>query len=196
MPLVREGHICFSKLVTLRKGELAYDAIDQKLSPLDEETIKIAGSGELNHPWHCVYHQNKSCALYPLRPVQCAALFCEDTTELTRIYAHNRAKRHDILLHAPSHWLELAKAHEEECSISKLKTYATQFSQTASEIIHMVNYDIAFRELCTEKAQISPKLLNCVLGRPISQLLSGFGLALQIVDDTPHIICVGKSHYI
>ncbi len=195
MPLVREGHICLSKLVTLRQGELAYNAIKQSLSPLKAEVIKIAGTGEQAYPWHCVFHINNVCALYPLRPAQCAALYCEDSTALMAMYEHNRANRKDILTSQGQGWLELAMAHEEECPINSLIEYAANYQQAQSEILQMINYDQAFRELCIEKAQIPSKALNVVLGRPISNLLSGFGLALQVSNHKPVILRVGKSHY-
>ncbi len=195
MPLVREGHICLSKLVTLRQGELAYNAIDQSLKPLDTEVIKIIGTQEQAYPWHCVFHLNNLCSLHPVRPAQCEALYCEDNTALISMYEHNRVSRKDILANSPGYWLELAMAHEDECSVKKLIKYVADLEHTEDEILQLMNYDKAFRELCIEKAQIPSKFLSCILGRPLSKLLSGFGLALQLHNNKAIIVRVGKSHY-
>ncbi len=185
MPLVYEGHICFSKLVTLRSGELAYDGVQDCLKPLENEVVKIIGTKEQAYPWHCVFHKGNVCALYPLRPAQCAALFCEDTASLEAMYEHNLATRANVLLHAPQGWQELAIAHEEQCSLQTLTKLLAEYAQHQDEILQLVRYDMAFRELCVQKAAMPENVLDCVLGRNLSHFLSSFGLELS--KNAPHL---------
>ncbi len=188
-PLWEQGSVDFSSLLTLRAAELAFDPVYNKLIPLEEEAVKIRGTEEQNNPWHCVYHKGKDCALHPLRPAQCKALFCTDTTELAAMYHAERASRADIFsLH--SGWLELAEAHEEQCPLRPLVAQAQRLYHDAlhsteekqeleQSILHTVRYDLAFRELCTEKGGMDAELLPCILGRPVHVFLRSLGLEVR-----------------
>ncbi len=179
MPLVYEGHVLFSNLVTLRKGELAYDDVKSCLTPLKDEVIKIAGTMESTYNWHCVFHGEGGCNLHPLRPAQCAALFCKDTSQLEAMYKHNLASREHVLAKAPAGWAELARAHAEECSLQVLADLINDIHNNKSEILQMLRYDITFRELCIQKAHMPADVLNCVLGRELGQFLRSFGYVVQ-----------------
>ena len=122
LKLVEQEVIRFEHLVTLRVGELVHDPVYNKLIPLEEEVVKIRGTEERQYPWHCIFHKDKSCSLYPLRPSQCEALFCTDTSALEAIYHVDRLTRHNIfqVKQESRMWLELANAHEEECSLMSL----------------------------------------------------------------------------
>ncbi len=190
IPLVQKGHIALRHITTLRAGELAYDPVYQKLIPLEQEALKINGTKEHAHPWHCLYHSEKGCGLHPLRPAQCKALFCVDTTELQSMYHEDRAARTHILP-LQQGWLELAEAHEEQCPLRPLIPLAQELysmeeaehklhsHSAAQELLHSLRYDLAFRELCTEKAQINVETLPCILGRPLYIFMESLGFTLQ-----------------
>ncbi len=145
--LLAHGKLGYGELLTLRKGELIHDPVRDQLLPLEDEVIKIAGRNSSKHPWHCVLHTAQGCGLHPLRPAQCAALFCMDTHQLEHMYIEDRLKREDIfdalilqedaLMRLQDHvnneymstegWTELARAHEEECALPPL----VEFAQTA-----------------------------------------------------------------
>ncbi len=185
-------------LVTLRAGELAFDPVYNKLIPLEEEAVKIQGTHEAAHPWHCVYHnyqnaqksqRSQGCGLHPLRPAQCKALFCADTTELALMYHEDRAQRADIFSQKQG-WLELAEAHEEQCPLRPVAEHAQRLyfesHESAEEAQHLhtallqsLRYDLAFRELCVEKGNIDPKYLPCLLGRPLHIFLPSVGFEVQ-----------------
>ncbi len=192
MPLVHGGHIFFSMLVTLRKGELAHNGVNNTLAPLKAEVIKIAGTQEQKYPWHCVLHDDSGCKLYPLRPAQCEALFCRDTSKLEAMYQLNLATREHLLAKAPAGWLELAHAHEEECSINVLADLLKDYKKSSADILQMVRYDRAFRELCVQKANMPAEALDCVLGRELEQFLRSLGFAVQ----GENLVMVSKSKFI
>ncbi len=188
-PLLQQGHISFSQVLTLRAGELAFDPVYNKLIPLEEEALKIQGTQEPTHPWHCVFHKPQGCGLHPLRPAQCKALFCTDTSELESMYHMERATRADIFS-LQEGWLELAEAHEEQCPLHPLVgqaerlfenklDYAEEEQELSQQILQTVRYDLAFRELCCEKAHLSPNLLPCILGRPVHNFLQSVGFEVR-----------------
>ncbi len=190
------GQICLSNLLTLRKAELVHDPVQNRLLPLENEVIKIAGTGEKAYPWHCVLHNASGCNLHPLRPAQCQALFCQDTEPLKAQYQQERVARKDVL--CPDLWA-LAQAHEEQCPLTPLVTLAQEAQQSttqsdtpltsscAEEILEHVRYDAAFRQLCTEKGAAPVELLPLLLGRPTPIFLRSLGLAVRKNKQNGHI---------
>lgn len=184
MHLAAQEHLPLTALITLRSGELAHDPVAGRLIPLEEEAIKVAGTGEPGAPWHCVFHATADgCGIYAHRPAQCRALFCADTAALEQLYELRRATRRDLFRHAPAHWpqglMELAEAHEEQCPLRPLVPLAAAAPDdpdAVAALLEAVRFDLAFRELSVERAHISAAALPCVLGRPLSEFLRTLGL--------------------
>ncbi len=189
--LLAQGHMNFSHMLTLRAAELVHDPVYNKLIPLEEEAVKICGTGEQAFPWHCIFHTKQGCGLHPLRPTQCEALFCADTTALESMYHEERLTRHDILSHEnisqQGGWLELAEAHEEQCPLRPLVSLAAALHDAPSasendslteELLQSVRYDLSFRELCVEKAGMDKAVLSFVLGRPVYVFVQSLGFAV------------------
>ncbi len=196
--LLDEGHLNFAQLVTLRVGELIHDPIAQKLQPLEHEVIKIAGTNAPQYPWHCVLHNAEGCGLHPLRPAQCRALFCAQPEELQHMYTEGRLTRQDIFTSSPATdgWLALTQAYEEECALSPLislvetvflrseldmeimdNAYIVEAAE--EKILQCIRYDLAFRDLCVQKAGIKPEILSCLLGRPVHIFLRSLGVTVH-----------------
>lgn len=192
-------HVPYTMLITLRAGELTYDPVTSHLVPLETEVIKVAGIGHClvesaNHgasqasplggssPWTCAFLEGEAhCRIYAHRPAQCRALFCKDTKALEALYAEGRLTRKDILATAPAGWLDLAMAHEQDCSLAALIPLARQAltdPQADASLLEALRFDAAFRELCVEKAAMPAAVLNCVLGRPLADFLASFGLGV------------------
>lgn len=185
--LVEQQILPLAVLVTLRVGELTFDPVTSQLLPLEEEVIKVAGSGAELAPWHCVLLEGEShCRIYADRPAQCRSLFCKDTSALEKLYTQRRLTRADILglPHVPAGWLDLALAHEEDCNLLNLVPLARQVQQqvtgsaAAEQLLEALRFDTAFRELCIEKAHVPAEALPCLLGRPLADFLSSFGLGV------------------
>lgn len=180
--LVEKQILPLAALVTLRIGELTFDPVTNRLLPLDSEVLKLAGSGAELSPWQCVFLEDEShCRIYADRPAQCRSLFCKDTAALEELYRQGRLTRADILNlpHVPAGWLDLARAHEEECGLTALIPLASQAltdSAAAELLLETLRFDAAFRELCMEKAQVPAEMLPCLLGRPLTHFLASFGL--------------------
>lgn len=180
-----EGQILpLAALVTLRVGELTLDPVTGQLLPLEEEVVKVAGTGAELLPWQCTFLEGEShCRIYAERPAQCRSLLCKDTAALEELYKQGRLTRADILglPHVPAGWLDLARAHEEDCNLLNLVPLAQQAltdNAAADQLLEALRFDTAFRELCMSKAQVPAEALSCLLGRPLTNFLSSFGLGL------------------
>ena len=83
-PLLSSGALKPEMLVCLRRGQWArQDGMGGGLAQLENEMLKLAGTGKAPHPWQCLaYAPGTGCTIYERRPVQCGVLFCEDTRPL------------------------------------------------------------------------------------------------------------------
>ena len=120
-PLLSSGALKPEMLVCLRRGQWArQDGMGGGLAQLENEMIKLAGTGKAPHPWQCLaYAPGTGCTIYERRPVQCGVLFCEDTRPLEALLRDVPAldRRAAIaLLPLPDAqrrlWEELVQAHE------------------------------------------------------------------------------------
>ena len=125
-PLLSSGALRPEMLVCLRRGQWArQDGMGGGLAQLENEMIKLAGTGKAPHPWQCLaYAPGTGCTIYERRPVQCGVLFCEDTRPLEALLRDVPAldRRAAIaLLPLPDAqrrlWEELVQAHEEACDV-------------------------------------------------------------------------------
>lgn len=193
--LERSG-LWLSDLVTLRKGELVRDDVAGTLLPLPDECVKIApAAGSEN--WTCRFlrqekpDQEAVCQAYAFRPAQCRALDCADSEAIAALYTHDRISREVVLktVRAPLEWLALLPAYEEMCAYERIAPLArlvlppinpgTPSEKEATEtLLETVRYDISFRRLCEERGHIPAEILPFLLGRPLSETLDMFGLAL------------------
>jgi Fe-S-cluster containining protein len=225
MALVAAGVLPPRVLVTVRAGELAYDEAQQRLAPRATEMIKLAGTGENAHPWHCVFHRaDKLCGIHAQRPAQCRALFCRNTAALEALYAQGQATRQDVLRFLPvafaRDWFAVLQAYEEHCSmtalvpcalaarqaldaaapaqntVAQVKQQSPEQAQATEALLHYVHYDHAFREACCRKGGIDAADLPFLLGRALPCVLEGFGLALcRLPKGGLGLRVQGKNYY-
>lgn len=186
LALIREsGIIDIADLVTLRKGELAYDQPAGKVQPLEEEIVKIRGTGV---EWTCKFFapESNACRIYHSRPIECQLLFCEDPDPLMEIYDKDRITRKDLLPEGHP-LLELAQEHDEKCSplkVAELSAIITEADKTGkeapeatSELAEILSYDRSMRELVAEKTGIPESSLDFLFGRALTRILPTFGLS-------------------
>ena len=210
-PVERERKDGFglADLMTLRKGEVVRDDIVGTLAPLETECVKIAPVSGASD-WTCRFldsvegaapGRDASCRIHPGRPAQCRALSCTDTEEIEALYIRERVSREDLLRAAegPSVWLDLVHAHEESCSVVRMAELASHIPwgrnlcEEADELLRMIRFDAAFRNLCVEKGHIPQKYLLFLLGRPLYSLLPGYGLHLDGQSQGQGLVRIGSG---
>lgn len=186
LPLLREGRIGLECLITLRRGELAWDQPAQELRPLDEELVKLRGVSA--NDWRCVFHEQRGCGIYESRPAECRALACWDTSALEAMYARDRARRIDILTARSGLW-PLIEEHERRCSLPELGELAAlvledeEGSSAEKELLELVAYDAALREAFSARALAADSGLEQALefffGRSLASALALYGLSVR-----------------
>lgn len=182
LPLLREsGDIDLTDIVTLRKGELAYDQPEAAVIPLQEEILKIKGAGG---SWTCKFLAISSqvCRIYKNRPLECQVLFCGDPDPLLKIYDKDRITRRDILPEGHP-VLELIEEHDNKCAPQKMADLAAQVLEDwsgkenlKSSLLEMLVYDKSVRDLMTEKSGMPEEAMDFFFGRPLSVILRGYGI--------------------
>jgi Fe-S-cluster containining protein len=186
LPLLREGRMGIEHLITLRRGELAWDQPAQELRPLEEELIKLRGVSDAD--WRCVFYEERGqgCGVYESRPAECRALACWDTRALEAMYARDRARRSDILTTSAGLW-PLIEEHERRCSLPELGELAAVFlngdASAEDEILARVRYDAALREAFAARALAAESGLEQAMafffGRPLASVLARYGLGVR-----------------
>ena len=176
-PLLSSGAVKPEMLVCLRRGQWArQDGMGGGLARLEDEMLKLAGVGRGPHPWQCLaYAPGAGCTIYGQRPVQCGALFCEDTRPLEALLREVPAldRRAAIALLPLSGerrqlWTELAQAHEEACDVRQYFVLLDMGDLAAAAA--MERYDAAFRQLCVERGALEAACLPFLLGQPLRDL--------------------------
>lgn len=187
LALLKGDHgIDLTDLVTLRKGEMAYDQPLSAVVPLDEEIIKIKGTdGE----WICSFFsaEGNVCRMYDTRPLECQLLFCEEPEPLLEVYNKDRLKRTDIL--PEGHPLvDLMAEHDAKCRMERVAEICAAIvnaddeeqknqKELHSELIEMVSYDKNIRELVMEKANMPAAAMDFIFGRSLTRLIPSFGIS-------------------
>ena len=183
--LVESGMIPLASLYTIRQGELARDNVSGGLICLDSEIIKIK-SVPGSHA--CMYYDNslQSCRIYENRPLECRALECWDPSRIIDIYAQHRLGRRELLNAIP--WVsELIETHETRCSFEEIRRLVSLREKGdphgAEGLQAMVNDDAHFRYMLIQKGNISPDMLDFLLGRPLAETMRlEFGIKVTEVD--------------
>ncbi|MDY6837205.1 MAG: YkgJ family cysteine cluster protein [Thermodesulfobacteriota bacterium] len=185
--LFRKGILKTDHLYTLRRGEIVRD-INDKLTPLKGEIIKIKGKDE--GCWTCMFYndQQKACNIYEDRPVECRALKCWDLREFKQAMASPHLQRRH-LINPRNGILKIIGAHEQRCSYETLKSAVKELSGPDSHkavemILDLLHYDQCMRPLLTEKLNLHPRAMDFFFGRPLKTTIKMFGLSVRQQGDS------------
>ena len=177
--LIEKGSIKTADIYTIRKGEPIYDNVKDTIIFAESDIIKIKGVGS---SWACVFLdlEDNSCRIYERRPLECRSLKCWDTREIEKVYAVDRLVRKDLISGIDGLW-EFIEDHQQECSYQKIRLLLEagkgNLENDAKEIVlEMIKYDLAVRPMIIEQGQLDPNLIDFLLGRPLIETISLFGL--------------------
>ncbi|MFW5734556.1 MAG: YkgJ family cysteine cluster protein [Oceanidesulfovibrio sp.] len=194
-------------LVTFRRGELVRDQVRGVLAPLDQEVVKLRSARD---SWACMFLVDRDgragCARYEARPLECRLLLCKDPRALAEAYGVGRVTRNDII--GPRGRLaELVQAHEAQCGYEELAAFARRFhcdssdTAAAKALLAAVHFDSRARELVCERlrdkrAEERAAVAACVLGRPLPETMTMFGLAVvEQATGGLGLVARGTSHH-
>jgi len=180
LDLVRSGKIPVTSLITIRKGELAYNPRTQAVQPVAVELVKIAGLGK---QWDCRYFDGtKGCTIYQYRPQACRVLKCWDTDDILALVEKDTLSRFDIL--PEDHFLLPAiRQHERLFPCSDLQLIHGKSGEVSpemkSEFAKRADDELRFRMQAVTEQQLSLGDELFYFGRPFFQLLQALGVRVS-----------------
>lgn len=182
LPLIQQGAIRYSDMVTLRRGELAYDEARGEVVPLKQELIKLRGV--LRGSWTCLFFMpaELSCRIYNSRPAECRALSCKDTSAIMDMYEKDRLTRHDVLTDDPE-TLAIIAAHEESCPydiVAEIGPELQKSEEAKERLLETIQMDLSFRQVVSERTAIREADMDFLFGRPLAEVVNHlFGFKLS-----------------
>lgn len=189
MALLEKGTFGYKDLITFRRGELMRDQISGGLVPLEEEIVKLRGRDAAS--WTCCFLNvvDRLCFIYADRPSECRALDCWNPETIEAMYNKDRVTRENVL-GADSGAAELVRVHEEKCGYPMLERLAAAFDQDPAAreaFAEAVRFDMAFRVVVREKADIPANEMDFYFGRPLSETVHIFGLRVVMTEHGPQV---------
>jgi len=181
--ILRAGHIGYQHLITIRKGEMAYNPIKGKLEPVHKEIVKVAGKGE---NWSCVFYDDKktSCTIYSHRFLECRLLKCWDTSEIMSIIGRNTIIRADII-NPDDPIMSVIETHEQECSYQEVETLLSTLSKKKDNsaplkrLTELVRKDLSIRSFALSELGLKAEFELFIFGRPLFKVLKDRGLTVH-----------------
>jgi Fe-S-cluster containining protein len=179
--LIEKGVIHSKYLYTIRKDEMAYDNVKQRLEPVKSDVIKIKGKGE---SWTCIFFDEKQneCTIYEDRPVECRALKCWDTKALEELYDRKRLKREDLIADIEGLW-GLIKDHQARCNYETIQKLVKAVNtgrggEAQRKLAQIIQFDNEIRKLVVSRGGLDMEMLDFLFGRPLKQTLKNFALKM------------------
>ena len=190
--ILRDGHIGHKNLVTIRKGELARNPVNDLLEPVHQELIKVRGKGE---DWSCCFYNEKdtSCSVYEHRLLECRLLKCWDPSELLNVIGRDTIIRADII-NPDDPILEVIKTHELECPYHDIENAIDNIlrerdkAKNLERLTRLVNKDLSLRHYALSELKLNRDFELFIFGRPLFKILSDRGLPFRGTQDV-------SSHY-
>lgn len=175
LPLLRKGIFSLQNLVTIRKGEPAFNPFTGKVEPASYEMIKIAGKGA---SWECIFYDaaQSACIIHADRPLECSLLQCWDTRGIAEIYGRECLSRFDLVADQDP-IRDHIKRHEQQCSYARTLPFLDQLSSPSpdkasmEELQGLMRQDLALRDQAVSVFGLSLQQELFYFGRPLFQSL-------------------------
>lgn len=195
LALVRKGIFSLHHLVTIRKGEPAFNPFTGKVEPASREMLKIAGKGA---SWECIFYDadRSACIIHADRPLECRLLQCWDTKKIEEVSGRDCLVRFD-LVEDQDPIRDYMKRQEEKCSYAKTLPLLDNLSSpapeetTMEELTGIMRQDLLLRDQAVSAFRLSLQQELFYFGRPLFQSLqhprlrvtmSGSSLQLELVQ--------------
>ena len=187
------GYAGHQHLVTIRKGEMAFNPLRNILEPIKKELIKVKGKGD---DWACYFYDEKeaSCNIYENRFLECCLLKCWDTSEIMSLIGKNTITRADIInLGDPI--MKVIEEHEQECPFNEINALVSglysgkEKSIILSQLSEFVRKDFAIRSYAVAELGLMEEFEMFIFGRPLYKGLNDRGLNVRIIDNDIQVEC-------
>ena len=181
LDLFKKGLIPYSDLITIRKGEFAYNPVTKKLQATQKEIVKLKGSGG---EWTCCYYdpQSRGCKIYEYRPMACGVLQCWNPEASLALVEKDLLSSLQIVAVDQS-LMELISEYELECPLPNFENFASDLLEDPKILIsgleNLMNCDIDFRNGAIARLPAVLQDEMFLFGRPLFQMLQSFGLLVS-----------------
>lgn len=180
--ILREGHVGYQHLMTLRKGERAYNPVKEMSEPIPTELVKIAGKGL---EWSCLFYDGptSSCAVYRSRFLECRLLKCWDTAEIRAVIGKDTIRRSDII-NPDDPVMELIEKHEQACPYNEIEDLMTALpagrnkAKARARMKELVHNDLYLRDFAFRELDLKKEFELFIFGRPLTKVLENRGLKI------------------
>jgi Fe-S-cluster containining protein len=174
--ILRAGYLSYRHLVTIRKGEPAFDPVREEVRPVERELVKVRGKGG---EWTCFFfdEENSSCTIYEHRPLECRLQKCWDTPALEGLIGKDTIVRADII-NAGDPILEVMEMHERECSYQEVEELLDSLSrggknpQALARLNELARKDLAIRLYAIRDLGLDEDYELFIFGRPLFKVLA------------------------
>jgi Fe-S-cluster containining protein len=183
LPLIKDGGIQTSSLITVRRGEFVRDTVKGGIAVIEEEIVKFREHKDGG----CVFYEKEAerCTVYDRRPLECKALQCWNTAHFMEVYREPTAIRKDVV--SKGVLLGLIEKHDERCSYAALHEHVQAIQERGEEaidaIIDLMRFDYELRPFVAEKLGIPMEEMDFYFGRPLFQTVVMFGLKVDRLHD-------------
>ena len=182
--ILREGHVGYQHLITIREGEMVYNPAREKPEPVLKEMVRVTGRD--GRPACFFYDEGKkSCGIYRNRFLECRILRCWDTSEILSVIGKNTIQRSDIInLDDPV--VDMIKSHDEECSSYEVERLLAALSAgkdragALKRLSELVRRDKAIRSFALTELELKKEFEYFIFGRPLSRILDERGISLSL----------------
>ena len=157
--LLRQRLIPRQDLITIRRGEFAYNPLTDKAQATKAEIVKLGGTGR---EWTCCYYDplTKRCSIYKKRPLACRTLKCWNPEESLALVETDLLSRLDILEEEES-LQELVRTHNSTCPLPDFTSLPLALQEdterTVAELEALINRDLHFRNKAVDDSVLVGK---------------------------------------
>jgi Fe-S-cluster containining protein len=181
--LIRAGSLAIGDLVTIRKGELAYQPMADTPSLVDAEFLKIGGKPG---SWACRFYDEpgRACTIYGNRPLACGLFDCTAPEAVLGITGQDLLTRFSCAEHDEP-LVSIAREHEGQYPCPDLAGILSrlqdggQRKNVLARLTPLVNDELTFRCQVAKQRQLSIGEELFWFGRPLFQLLQPLGIQVQ-----------------
>ena len=181
LSLLRDENIPLRDLITIRKGEFAYNPVTDRVQATQNEIVKLRGSGR---EWTCCYYDvnSRRCTIYDHRPLACQALRCWEPADSLALVESDLLSRNEILADNES-LQSLVMEYETACPLPDFTSLSQKTDNLTTVIVdaleQSVNSDLEYRNRVVQESAEVLQQEMFLFGRPLFQLLQSFGLIVS-----------------
>ncbi|MEW6585589.1 MAG: YkgJ family cysteine cluster protein [Nitrospirota bacterium] len=178
-----EGFVGHQHLMTIRKGERAFNPVTEKVGAVPIELVRVMGKGTGRT---CFFfdEERASCRVYEHRFLECRLLQCWDPSQIMQVIGRNTLSRFD-LINPDDPIVEVIGMHDRDCPGGEVEDLASN-SLTASDradvfrrLSSLVRKDEAIRSYALDELGMKKEYELFIFGRPIRQILRDYGLRVS-----------------